>query len=46
MVLGGSVQPGDKVVVGVEDDDLNFEVESGAARELVEEAEQPAGAPA
>jgi ATP-dependent Clp protease ATP-binding subunit ClpC len=46
MVLGGSVQPGDKVVVGVEDDDLNFEVESGAARELVEEVEQPAGAPA
>src|SRR5215216_6150233 len=41
MVLGGSVQPGDKVVVGVQDDDLNFEVESGAARELVEEVEQP-----
>jgi ATP-dependent Clp protease ATP-binding subunit ClpC len=47
MVLGGSVQPGDKVVVGVADDDLHFEVESGAAQELVkEQAEQPAGAPA
>jgi ATP-dependent Clp protease ATP-binding subunit ClpC len=47
MVLGGSVQPGDKVVVGVADDDLTFEVEPGAAQELVEEeAEQPAGAPA
>jgi ATP-dependent Clp protease ATP-binding subunit ClpC len=45
MVLGGSVQPGDKVVVGVADDDLSFEVESGAAQELVEE-EQPTGAPA
>jgi ATP-dependent Clp protease ATP-binding subunit ClpC len=47
MVLGGSVQPGDKVVVGVADDGLHFEVESGAAQELVkEQAEQPAGAPA
>jgi ATP-dependent Clp protease ATP-binding subunit ClpC len=45
LVLGGSVQPGDKVVVGVADDDLSFEVESGAAQELVEE-EQPTGAPA
>jgi ATP-dependent Clp protease ATP-binding subunit ClpC len=49
MVLGGSVQPGDKVTVTVAGDDLHFEVESGGARELLEEAEreeQSAGAPA
>jgi ATP-dependent Clp protease ATP-binding subunit ClpA len=47
MVLKDPVQPGDRVVVAVADDDLHFEVESGAAQELVEEeAEQPAGAPA
>jgi ATP-dependent Clp protease ATP-binding subunit ClpC len=45
LVLGGSVQPGDKVVVGVADDDLSLGVESGAAQELVEQ-EQPTGAPA
>jgi ATP-dependent Clp protease ATP-binding subunit ClpC len=49
MVLGGSVQEGDKVRVTVEGDDLHFEVESGGAAELAEEAEreeQTAGAPA
>jgi ATP-dependent Clp protease ATP-binding subunit ClpC len=49
MLLGGSVQPGDKVLVDVRDDDLHFEIESGGAKELVEaeeRAEEPAGAPA
>jgi hypothetical protein len=49
MVLGGSVQEGDKVRVTMEGDDLHFEVESGGAAELAEEAEreeQTAGAPA
>jgi ATP-dependent Clp protease ATP-binding subunit ClpC len=49
MVLGGSAQEGDKVRVTVEGDDLHFEVESGGAAELAEEAEreeQTAGAPA
>jgi ATP-dependent Clp protease ATP-binding subunit ClpC len=32
MVLGGSVEPGDKVVVDAEGDELNFEVESGGAQ--------------
>jgi ATP-dependent Clp protease ATP-binding subunit ClpC len=36
MVLGGSVQPGDKVVVTVEGDDLHFDIETGAAKELVQ----------
>jgi ATP-dependent Clp protease ATP-binding subunit ClpC len=40
MVLGGSVQPDDKVIVGVAAGDLHFEVESGAARELVEAGER------
>jgi ATP-dependent Clp protease ATP-binding subunit ClpC len=39
LVLGGDVQPGDKVVVGVADGDLNFKVESGGAHELIEAAE-------
>jgi ATP-dependent Clp protease ATP-binding subunit ClpC len=49
MVLGGSVQDGDKVRVTMEGDDLHFEVESGGAAELAEEAEreeQTADAPA
>jgi ATP-dependent Clp protease ATP-binding subunit ClpC len=49
MVLSGSVQEGDKVTVTVMGDDLHFEIESGGAEELVEEAdreEQAAGAPA
>jgi ATP-dependent Clp protease ATP-binding subunit ClpC len=45
MVLGGSVQPGDKVVVTVEGDDLRLEIETGAAEELVE-AEDPDREPA
>jgi ATP-dependent Clp protease ATP-binding subunit ClpC len=40
MVLGGRVQPGDKVIVSVAAGDLDFEVESGAARELVETGER------
>jgi hypothetical protein len=39
-VLGGRVQPGDKVIVSVAAGDLEFEVESGAARELVEAGER------
>jgi ATP-dependent Clp protease ATP-binding subunit ClpC len=49
IVLSGSVQEGDKVTVTVMGDDLHFEIESGGAEELVEEAdreEQAAGAPA
>jgi ATP-dependent Clp protease ATP-binding subunit ClpC len=49
MVLGGTVQEGDKVRVTVEGDDLNFEVDSRGAAEFAEEAEreeQTAGAPA
>jgi ATP-dependent Clp protease ATP-binding subunit ClpC len=45
MVLGGSVQPGDKVVVTVEGDDLHLDIETGAAEELVE-AEDPDREPA
>jgi ATP-dependent Clp protease ATP-binding subunit ClpC len=45
MVLGGSVQPGDKVVVTVEGDDLHLGIETGAAKELVE-AEDPDREPA
>jgi len=40
LVLGGSVESGDKVVVAVEGDDLNFEIEAGGARELVESGER------
>ncbi len=52
LVLSGNVQPGDKIVVSVAGDDLHFEVETGAAAELLdaEEEEQrreePAAAPA
>jgi ATP-dependent Clp protease ATP-binding subunit ClpC len=51
MVLGGTVQPGDRIVVGVVGDDLHFDVETGGASELVAAAEregqeQPAGASA
>jgi ATP-dependent Clp protease ATP-binding subunit ClpC len=49
MVLGGSVEEGDKVTVTVMGDDLHFEVEPGGAAELAKEAEreeQTAGAPA
>ena len=47
MVLGGAVEPGDKVIVDVSDDDLDFQIESGGAHELVEagdRAEEPAAA--
>jgi ATP-dependent Clp protease ATP-binding subunit ClpC len=50
MVLDGSVEPGDKVKVDVVGDDLQFEVETGAAEisdseaeEAAEREEQPAG---
>src|SRR6187455_516130 len=47
MVLDGSVEPGDKAAVDVDDDQLRFEVEKGAAPELLREAEgktpEPAG---
>ncbi len=44
MVLDGSVEPGDKIVVDAEGDELKFEVESGGAQisdAEQEEAEQP-----
>jgi ATP-dependent Clp protease ATP-binding subunit ClpC len=52
LVLGGSVEPGDKVVVSVAGDDLHFDVETGGAAELLdaegepeqERREEPAGA--
>ncbi|HEX7256222.1 MAG TPA: AAA family ATPase, partial [Gaiellaceae bacterium] len=52
MVLGGTVQPGDKVIVGVAGDDLHFDVETGGAAELLEaeeeaeRKEEPAATPA
>jgi ATP-dependent Clp protease ATP-binding subunit ClpC len=46
MVLGGSVQEGDKVRVTVEGDDLHFEVESGGAAELAEDASARSRRPA
>ena len=45
MVLGGTVEPGDKIVIGVEADDLDFDVETGGAAELIQE-EEPAATPA
>jgi hypothetical protein len=49
MVLEGSVQPGDKITVEADGDELRFDVESGAAQfgdEDLEEAEkaEPAAA--
>ena len=51
MLLEGSVEPGDKVAVDVEGDRLRFEVEKGAAPELLRERKEektpePAGSPA
>jgi ATP-dependent Clp protease ATP-binding subunit ClpC len=51
MVLDGSVEPGDKVVVDVEGDRLRFDVREGAAPELLrerkeEETPEPTGSPA
>ena len=40
LLLGGAVEPGDKGIVAVEGGDLNFEVESGGAGELVEAEER------
>jgi len=45
MVLSGTVQPGDKVVVSVAADDLHFDAETGGAAELIQE-EQPQQEPA
>ncbi|HET6660755.1 MAG TPA: hypothetical protein VFH16_12630, partial [Rubrobacter sp.] len=39
MVLGGSLNPGDKVVVGSEEGRLTFEVLEGVAAALAGEAE-------
>jgi ATP-dependent Clp protease ATP-binding subunit ClpC len=51
MVLDGSLEPGDKVVVDVEGDRLRFDVREGAAPELLrerkeEETPEPTGSPA
>jgi ATP-dependent Clp protease ATP-binding subunit ClpC len=50
LVLSGAVQPGDKIVVSVAEDDLHLDVETGGAAELLdaeeERQEEPAGAPA
>jgi ATP-dependent Clp protease ATP-binding subunit ClpC len=51
MLLDGSVEPGDKVAVDVAGDRLRFEVEEGAARELLRERKEegtpePTGSPA
>jgi hypothetical protein len=51
MLLDGSVEPGDKVAVDVEGDQLRFEVEEGAATELLREGKkektpEPTGSPA
>jgi ATP-dependent Clp protease ATP-binding subunit ClpC len=50
MLLDGSVEPGDRVAVDIEGDHLRFEVEEGAATELLregkEETPEPTGSPA
>ncbi|HEX6679289.1 MAG TPA: AAA family ATPase [Gaiellaceae bacterium] len=51
MLLDGSVEPGDKVAVDVEGDQLRFEVEEGASTELLREGKEektpePTGSPA
>jgi ATP-dependent Clp protease ATP-binding subunit ClpC len=51
MLLNGSVDPGDKVAVDAEGDRLRFEVEQGAAPELLRERQEertpePTGSPA
>src|SRR4051794_6342923 len=49
MVLDGSVEPGDQVVVDRDGEELRFAVEKGAASELLrkkEEMPEPAGSPA
>jgi ATP-dependent Clp protease ATP-binding subunit ClpC len=46
LVLSGSVEPGDKIVVAVKGDDLDFDVETGGAAELIQsdEEKKPAAA--
>jgi hypothetical protein len=44
MVLGGAIEPGDRVTVDVLEGDLHFEVESGAAQEPEEAVEREAPA--
>ncbi len=49
MVLSGGVDPGDKIVVEVEGDDLHFDVETAGAAELINQKqpeEEPAATPA
>ena len=52
LVLGGSVEPGDKVAVSASGDDLHFDVETGGAAELLQaedeeqRQEEPAATPA
>jgi len=51
MLLDGSVEPGDKVAVDAAGDRLRFEVEEGAAPELLRERKEektpePTGSPA
>ena len=44
MVLGGSVEPGDRVRIDADGDDLRFDIERGAASELAPTAETTATA--
>ncbi len=52
LLLGGSVEPGDKVAVSASGDDLHFDVETGGAAELLQtedeeqRQEEPAATPA
>jgi ATP-dependent Clp protease ATP-binding subunit ClpC len=52
LVLGGSVEPGDKVAVSASGDDLHFDVDTGGAAELLQaedeeqRQEEPAATPA
>jgi ATP-dependent Clp protease ATP-binding subunit ClpC len=46
LVLDGSVEPGDKVAVDVDGDELRFQVEKGAAPELLREQEEKTPEPA
>jgi ATP-dependent Clp protease ATP-binding subunit ClpC len=46
LVLEGSVEPGDKVDVDLDGDELRFDVEKGAAPELLREQEEKAPEPA
>jgi len=46
LVLEGSVEPGDKVDVDLDGDELRFDVEKGAAPELLREQEEKTPEPA